>query len=98
MPVAETKTWHATHYAAAIFMSALFSAGVPLPFGPVVSASYAQADTRETVTITDELGRNVTLKVPIKAVYPDLWYQTEIVRAIGAGETIVAEVARGFTS
>lgn len=90
MTHAKTKSRRMTHYAAAIGLSALFSAGVPLPFGPVVSASYAQADTRETVTITDELGRNVTLKVPIKAVYPDLWYQTEIVRAIGAGETIVA--------
>ncbi len=56
----------------------------------LVSKAAAQSETRETITITDELGREVSLKVPIKAVYPDLWYQTEIVRAIGAGDTIVA--------
>ncbi|MFV0285401.1 MAG: ABC transporter substrate-binding protein [Demequina sp.] len=50
----------------------------------------AAADDRDVVTITDELGREVELEVPIKAVYPDLWYQTEIVRAIGAEDTIVA--------
>ncbi|TWF58930.1 ABC transporter substrate-binding protein [Neorhizobium alkalisoli] len=50
----------------------------------------AEAAEQKTITITDELGREVTLKAPIKAVYPDLWYQTEIVRAIGAGDTIVA--------
>ncbi len=42
----------------------------------------AEAAEQKTITITDELGREVTLKAPIKAVYPDLWYQTEIVRAI----------------
>lgn len=51
---------------------------------------HAQEDTRPEVTIIDELGREVTLKAPIQAVYPDLWYQTEITRAIGALETIVA--------
>jgi iron complex transport system substrate-binding protein len=47
-------------------------------------------DERKTLTITDELGREVEVKVPIKAVYPDLWYQDELVRAIGAGDTITA--------
>jgi len=55
-----------------------------------VHGSYAQDARQKTITITDELGREVTLPVPVKAVYPDLWYQTEIVRAIGAGKTIVA--------
>ncbi len=50
----------------------------------------AAEDTRSEVTITDELGREVTLKAPIRAVYPDLWYQTEITRAIGARDVIVA--------
>ena len=50
----------------------------------------ASKDDRKTVTITDELGRDVELQVPIKAVYPDLWYQDELVRAIGAGDTITA--------
>lgn len=54
------------------------------------AATAAEGDERQTVTITDELGREVELEVPIRAVYPDLWYQTEIVRAIGAGDTIVA--------
>lgn len=51
--------------------------------------SVANAE-QKTITITDELGREVTLKAPIKAVYTDLWYQTEIVRAIGAADTIVS--------
>jgi len=50
----------------------------------------ARADDRKTVTITDEIGHEATLPVLIKAVYPDLWYQTEIVRAISAGNTIGA--------
>ncbi|WP_426324037.1 ABC transporter substrate-binding protein [Microbacterium sp. E-13] len=50
----------------------------------------APQKTPETVTITDELGREVELTVPITAVYPDLWYQSEIVRGIGAGDSIVA--------
>lgn len=49
----------------------------------------AATDTRKTETITDELGRKVELRVPVKKVYTDLWYQTEVVRAIGAGNTIV---------
>ncbi len=53
-------------------------------------AALAETDDRKTVTITDELGREVSLKAPIKAVYTDLWYQAEIVRAIGAGDTIVS--------
>lgn len=52
--------------------------------------AYAEDSEQKTITITDELGREVTLQAPIKAVYPDLWYQTEIVRAIGAGDKIVA--------
>ncbi|SMD14616.1 ABC transporter substrate-binding protein [Rhizobium sp. RU36D] len=90
MPNVKRNSSRMPRYAVAIFLSARYSTGLPLPFGPAVSASHAQADTRETVTITDELGREVPIKVPIKAVYPDLWYQTEIVRAIGAGKTIVA--------
>ncbi|EJJ31420.1 ABC transporter substrate-binding protein [Rhizobium sp. CF142] len=74
--------------AAAIAFSSSFLAGIPST--GFVGESYAQADDRKTVTIKDELGREVTLPVPIKAVYPDLWYQTEIVRAIGAGKSIVA--------
>lgn len=73
---------------AAIALSSSFLASVPLT--GFLSQSYAQSDDRKTVTIKDELGREVTLPVPVKAVYPDLWYQTEIVRAIGAGKTIVA--------
>ena len=34
----------------------------------------AAKDDRKTVTITDELGRDVELKVPIQAVYPCLLY------------------------
>lgn len=48
-----------------------------------------QPDDRSEVTIIDELGRQVTVRPPIRAVYPDLWYQSEIVRAIGALDTIV---------
>ncbi len=50
----------------------------------------ARAAEQKAMTITDELGREITLQVPIKAVYTDLWYQTEIVRAIGAADTIVS--------
>jgi iron complex transport system substrate-binding protein len=67
----------------------LFVSAALLPSAAVVSKGYA-ADGRQTVTIKDELNREITLPVPVKAVYPDLWYQTEIVRAIGAGKTIVA--------
>ncbi len=56
----------------------------------MVSAARAQTSDQKPITITDELGREVTIKAPIKAVYTDLWYQTEIVRAIGAGDTIVS--------
>ena len=67
-----------------------------LLLGPLVPeleftpSAFAQTAEQTTITITDELGRKVTLKAPIKAVYTDLWYQTEIVRAIGAGDAIVA--------
>lgn len=50
----------------------------------------AEDDKRREVTITDELGREVTLQAPIRAVFPDSWYQTEIARAIGALDSIVA--------
>ncbi len=53
------------------------------------AASEATAE-RETITITDELGREVELQVPIQKVYPNFYYQTEIVRAIGATDAIVA--------
>lgn len=63
----------------------------PTSNGTTATSSAPGSDTeRETVTITDELGREVELQIPIQAVYPDLWYQTEIVRAIGAADTIVA--------
>ena len=65
-------------------------AGAVLSQALSAGAVHAASEKREEVTITDELGREVTLEVPVKAVYPDLWYQTEIVRAIGAGKTIVA--------
>src|SRR5690606_38169000 len=71
--------------AAGISAAFLLSAALAVGF-----SATAKAEDRQTVTITDELGREVTLPVPVKAVYPDLWYQTEIVRAIGAGKTIVA--------
>jgi iron complex transport system substrate-binding protein len=58
-----------------------------LGFRPV---AHAQSTAENTITIIDELGREVTLKAPVKAVYPDLWYQTEILRAIGAGDAIVS--------
>lgn len=54
------------------------------------SAAGAEAAERQTITITDELGREVTLKAPVKTVYTDLWYQAEIVRAIGAADKIVS--------
>lgn len=54
------------------------------------SVASAEAAEQQTITITDELGREVTLKAPVKAVYTDLWYQTEIVRAIGAADKIVS--------
>lgn len=59
---------------------------------PTAAATKAgdTGDERETVTITDELDREVELQIPVKKVYADLWYQTEIVRAIGAGDTIVS--------
>lgn len=66
---------------------------MPFVFGLTMFSlqpAWSEQDTRKEVTITDEMGRDVTLRAPIKAVYPDLWYQTEIVRAIGAGDTIVA--------
>lgn len=61
-----------------------------LPKLDFVPAASAQDTEQKTITIIDELGREVSLKAPVKAVYPDLWYQTEIVRAIGAGDAIVA--------
>lgn len=67
-----------------VYLGAILSAGA------FSSAAQAQTAEQKTITITDELGREVTLQAPIKAVYPDLWYQTEIVRAIGAGDKIVA--------
>lgn len=81
MSLAVLKSRSAIGIGAAFFISAALALGLTAP---------ARADDRQTVTITDELGRQVTLPVPVKAVYPDLWYQTEIVRAIGAGKTIVA--------
>jgi iron complex transport system substrate-binding protein len=63
----------------------------PLLPGPILKlAATAQSAEQNTITIIDELGREVTLKTPVKAVYPDLWYQTEVLRAIGAGDAIVA--------
>ncbi|MFB9948331.1 ABC transporter substrate-binding protein [Rhizobium puerariae] len=75
---------------AALLVAATLALGFPLSGNPLVGKGYAASDERKTITITDELGREITLPVPVKAVYPDLWYQTEIVRAIGAGDTIVA--------
>ncbi|WP_377298646.1 ABC transporter substrate-binding protein [Rhizobium sp. SGZ-381] len=90
MPEEQTRSSRPARCAAAILASALLLSGLPLSSGLQRSVARAETDTRKTVTITDELGRDVTVKVPVKAVYPDLWYQTEIVRAIGAGKTIVA--------
>lgn len=60
-------------------------AGAVIPFDATARASEPKA-----ITITDELGREITLQAPIKAVYTDLWYQTEIVRAIGAADAVVS--------
>lgn len=60
-------------------------AGAVIPFDATAIAAEQKA-----ITITDELGREITLQAPIKAVYTDLWYQTEIVRAIGAADAIVS--------
>lgn len=60
-------------------------AGAAIPFDAT-----ARAAEQKAITITDELGREITLQAPIKAVYTDLWYQTEIVRAIGAADAIVS--------
>lgn len=86
MSIELSKSRPGKRWGTALMLSAALSFGATGLFG----VTTAQADDRKTVTITDELGREVTLPVPIKAVYPDLWYQTEIVRAIGAGDTIVA--------
>jgi len=64
--------------------------GLPLLCGALPRRGHAASVARDTITIADELGRKVSLVAPVRAVYPDLWYQTEIVRAIGAGDTIVA--------
>lgn len=64
--------------------------GLALTSSLAASVAQAQDVVQKPITITDELGREITLQTPVKAVYPDLWYQTEIVRAIGAGNRIVA--------
>lgn len=69
---------------------ALLAAGSALILGWSAFPAQAEEDDRPETTIVDELGRSVTLRTPIRAVYPDLWYQAEIVRAIGALDTIVA--------
>ncbi len=69
----------------ALGLLGLIAAGLVAP-----QAARAQTVEQQTITIVDELGREVTLKAPVKAVYPDLWYQTEILRAIGAGDKIVS--------
>ncbi|WP_168701980.1 ABC transporter substrate-binding protein [Gordonia paraffinivorans] len=63
-------------------------AGLATACGSANSAT--TAGSGETITITDELGRQVEVATPIKAVYPDLWYQAELVRALGAADTITA--------
>ncbi len=67
----------------ALSCSALLAGGGAAP-------ALAEEDDRPETIIIDELGREVTLRTPIRAVYPDLWYQAEITRAIGALDTIVA--------
>jgi iron complex transport system substrate-binding protein len=73
-----------------LFLSAAFAITPFLPDSGFVATAQAQSSTSGPITIIDELGREITLKAPVTAVYPDLWYQTEIVRAIGASDTIVA--------
>jgi iron complex transport system substrate-binding protein len=86
MSTAMLKSRSVSQRGAVLALSAALAVGA----SGLLSANIAQAEDRQTATITDELGRVVTLPVPVKAVYPDLWYQTEIVRAIGAGKAIVA--------
>lgn len=75
-------------------LAALALAGVLVLPACGTGSGAAPADaaegTGETLTITDELGREVTVDVPITAVYTDLFYTTELVRAIGAEEAIVS--------
>jgi len=73
--------------AAVLTASAVLLAGCA---AAAADAPTAEEPAAETVTITDELGREVELDIPITAVYGDLWYQSEIIRGIGAGDTIVA--------
>ncbi|MEU6641904.1 ABC transporter substrate-binding protein [Saccharomonospora sp. NPDC046836] len=49
-----------------------------------------EAGARDTTVITDELGRDVEVEVPIRSVYTDLYYNAELVRAVGAGDRIVS--------
>jgi iron complex transport system substrate-binding protein len=96
-PLLELASWRKKKAIAALVLvgvavlTACSTAAAGSPDASPSAATPSAASVKpHTVTITDELGRKVELQVPIKAVYPDLWYQTEIVRAIGAGNTIVA--------
>jgi iron complex transport system substrate-binding protein len=49
------------------------------------------ATSHKTITITDQVGRKVTIAVPVTKVFVLSSYDAELVRGIGAGKAIVAD-------
>ena len=63
---------------AIIFALALTAAASPL------AVAAEEADTRETITLTDNVGRQVELKCPVETAVSALRYNNELIRACGA--------------
>jgi iron complex transport system substrate-binding protein len=69
---------------AIIFALALTAAASPL------AVMAEETDTRETITLTDNVGRQVELKCPVETAVSALRYNNELIRACGAIDHIIS--------
>lgn len=86
------KRLSAVRTAAAILLAGLALAACAQPAAAPAQAG-GEADTRPAVTLTDEVGRAVELRLPVQRAAIGLGggnYTAENIRAIGAGDRIVA--------
>ena len=81
-------------------LSACSSGGSASTPSPVAAASDASGDPTQphTVTVTDELGRQVEITVPVTSVVVGYnWYNIELLRGIGVADRVVGVSAEGVS-
>jgi len=82
--------------AAGLALAALLLSACAGSAGATGTPGDAPPGEREVVTVTDELGREVELAVPVQSVAVGYnWYNVELIRGVGAGDRIVGVSAEG---